>query len=120
MIDEEVEICEVIEDVIENEQERKLEKAILKAKDFKPYLNHSLGIEFNDLDHEYDMLGNKLTFSEFDSTILVPCSITTIEERDAIWDKYVIAFDIKNEKNLKKLVLTISKFINKEVNEVTK
>lgn len=90
----------------------------MKAKEFKKYLNYALGVEFIDLDGEFK---NNGYYKYVDPTYM---RSTTEEERETLWEKEVIAFDIKasniswgNGSGPKVLVLSVSNLTEEERRE---
>lgn len=90
----------------------------MKAKEFKKYLNYALGVEFIDLDGEFK---NNGYYKYVDPT---HARSATEEERETLWEKEVIAFDIKashiswgNGSGPKVLVLSVSNLTEEERRE---
>lgn len=90
----------------------------MKAKEFKKYLNYALGVEFIDLDGEFK---NNGYYKYVDAT---HTRSTTEEERETLWEKEVIGFDMKmsniswgNGSGPKVLVLSVSNLTEEERRE---
>lgn len=90
----------------------------MKAKEFKKYLNYALYVELVDLDGDFRDSGN---FKRVDNRAWVQ---TTDEEREILWEKEVISFDMKasniswgNGSGPKVLVLSVSSLTEEERRE---
>lgn len=90
----------------------------MKAKEFKKYLNCALYVELVDLDGDFRDNGN---FKRVDNCAWLQ---TTDEEREILWEKEVISFDMKasniswgNGSGPKVLVLSVSGLTEEERRE---